>query len=493
MADIILEMKNISKYYTGVIALDNVSLSFNRGEIHAIVGENGAGKSTLIKVLTGAIQADKGKIILDGQSYEKFTPAEAISRGISVIYQEFNLVPFLSVAENIFYGREIMHGPFRDIKAMNKKTEELCRDMGIKLNPRTQVKKLGVAYQQIVEIIKAVSKNARILIMDEPTAPLTSREIEAMFSIMKTLKKKGVTIFYISHRLEEIFGICDCVSVMRDGRYIMTKEVENTDRKELISYMVGRELNETFPQQNMSTDEVILQVKALSTIKLKNINFSLKRGEILGLGGLVGAGRTEVGRAIYGADPVNSGEIILHGKPINIKSPGQALKNGIGLIPEDRKQHGLIMGMEVKENITYSILERLSSSGLVDTDAEMEICNQLKEELNIKTPSLMQQVKHLSGGNQQKVVLAKFLATKCEILIFDEPTRGIDVGAKQEIYYLMNELVKQGKSIIMISSEMPELIGMSDRILVLSKGKITAELSREDFSQAKILEHAAGE
>jgi len=493
MSETILEVRNVKKYYAGVKALDDVSMGFDRGEIHAIVGENGAGKSTLIKLLTEAITPTSGKIILDGREYDSLTPQMALEKGISVIYQEFNLIPFLTVAENIFYGCEVMKGIFRDVNFMNRETEKLCKEMGVTLNPKARVKDLGIAYQQIVEIIKAVSKNARILIMDEPSAPLTNKEIEFMFRIMRKLKDKGVTILYISHRLEEVFEICDRVSVMRDGKYIITKDVKDTNRKELISYMVGREIGEDYPKPVVKSAEVILEVRNLNTSKLKNVSFKLKKGEILGFGGLVGAGRTEVARAIYGADIADSGDIILKGKKVKITSPFDGLKHGIGLIPEDRKQQGLVLGMQVKENITYSILKKITRSGFINFNEEKEICNGYKEELRIKTPSLQQKVKNLSGGNQQKVVLAKFLATKCEILIFDEPTRGIDVGAKQEIYHLMRELTKQGKSIIMISSEMPELIGMSDRILVMHEGEIKAELERENFSQQTILEYASGD
>ncbi len=493
MSNIILEARNISKVYPGVRALEDVSMSFEKGEIHAIMGENGAGKSTLIKILAGAIQPTSGSILLNNQEYSGFTPSLAMEKGISVIYQEFNLVPFLTVAENIFYGSEVMKGIFRNVDYMNTETSKLCADMGVDLDPKAQVMSLGVAYQQIVEIVKAASKNAQILIMDEPTAPLTNRETEAMFNIMQKLKAKGVTILYISHRLEEIFAICDRLTVMRDGKYIVTKKVKDTNRKELIAYMVGRELGESYPEKKTEPKETVIEVKNLCTDKLKNVSFSLRKGEILGLGGLVGAGRTEIARAIYGADSINSGEIILNGSKITLKSPLDGLKNGIGLIPEDRKQHGVILGMEIKENITYSILKKISKSLIISKSKENEICNSLKEELRIKTPALTQKVKNLSGGNQQKVVLAKFLATKCDVFIFDEPTRGIDVGAKQEIYNLMRTLTEQGKSIIMISSEMPELIGMSDRIIVMHEGKIAGELQRNEFSQENIMEYASGQ
>lgn len=493
MSDIILEVKNISKQFSGIKALNNVSMSFRKGEIHAIAGENGAGKSTLIKILAGAISPTSGKILLDGTEYESLTPSLSITKGIAVIYQEFNLIPYLTVAENIFFGKEITKNGIRDVKSMNKRAKEMFDEMGLQIDPKTRVNKLGVAYMQLVEIIKAVSKDVRVLIMDEPSAPLTNREIEVMFKIMNKLKQKGVTIFYISHRLEEIFEICDRVSIMRDGNYIITKDVKDVNRKSLISYMVGHELGENYPRAKSKSEEVVLEVVNLYTSKLKDINFSLKKGEILGLGGLVGAGRTEIAKAIYGADHIISGKVILHGKEVKIKSPAKGLKNGIGLVPEDRKQEGLMLGMSIKKNITLSILKRISNLSIINSNKEAEICKKLKDDLRIKSPNLEQKVKNLSGGNQQKVVFAKICAYRCDILIFDEPTRGIDVGAKQEIYQLMRQLAEQGKSIIMISSEMPELIGMSDRILVMSEGKITAELEGEQITQEAILDFASCE
>lgn len=491
MADTILEVKNIGKYYAGVKALDGVSLEFKQGEIHALAGENGAGKSTLIKILTGAIQPTFGEIVYMGTAYKSLTPQEAINMGISAVYQEFNSVPYLTVAENIFFGCEKTKGIFRDTKLMNEMTLELCKEMGVSINPKTMVKDLGVAYQQIVEILKAVSKNCKVLIMDEPSAPLTNNEIEYMFEIMQRLKAKGVTILYISHRLEEIFRMCDRVSVMRDGKYITTQNVKDIDRKQLVSYMVGRELVDDYPKAVVDAGDEILRVRNLNTPKLKNINFSLKQGEILGLGGLVGSGRTEIARAIFGADKAISSEITIKGKKVSIKSPKHALESGIGLIPEDRKGQGCILGMKISENISISILKRLSKYSFVNNKQENNICEKYKNDLRIKTPYLHQKVKNLSGGNQQKVVLAKFMATNCDILIFDEPTRGIDVGAKQEIYTIMRELTKQGKSIIVISSEMPELLGMSDRILVMHEGAISAEFYPGQYSQESILECAS--
>jgi ribose transport system ATP-binding protein len=361
------------------------------------------------------------------------------------------------------------------------------------VDPKAKVQDLGVAYQQIVEIVKAVSQNTKVLVMDEPSAPLTTNEIEAMFNVIRKLKEKGVTILYISHRLEEIFEICDRVSIMRDGKYITTAKTSDINKKELIAHMVGRELGENFPGGAGGSTDVVLKAEHLVTTKIKDVSFELKKGEILGFGGLVGAGRTETAMALFGVDPLKSGKITLNGNPVRVKSPKDAIAKGIGLIPEDRKKFGLVLSMQVQENITYSILESVSKLSFINTKKEYEISKVLREELKIKTPSLKQKAKNLSGGNQQKVVLAKWLATKCDVLIFDEPTRGIDVGAKQEIYYLMNELTKQGKSIIMISSEMPELIGMSDRIIVMHEGSVAGELARHEYTQEKILEIASGQ
>lgn len=491
MNDVILELRDVTKIYPGVRAMDRVSISFRRGEVHAIVGENGAGKSTLIKTLTGAIQPSSGVIILNGAEHSHFTPSEAMRLGIGVIYQEFNLVPFLSVAQNVFYGREPMRGPFIDTAEMNRRTGELCRRMDIDLNPRTRVKDLGVAYQQIIEILKAVSQNASILIMDEPTAPLTGGEIRALFRIVETLKDSGVTIIYISHRLEEIFEICDRVSVMRDGQYISTRNTADTDMHSLISAMVGRELGTDYPKISGTPGNIVLSVRGLTTEAIHDVSFELRRGEILGLGGLVGAGRTETARAIFGADQLKSGEIFVHGKKVSISTPRDAIACGIGLITEDRKNQGLLLGMRVDENISYTVLDRHSTAGFLRKPELSRLCSALIGELRIKVTSPAQKAGTLSGGNQQKVALAKWLARDCDIIIFDEPTRGIDVGAKREIYLLMRKLAEADKGLIMISSEMPELIGMSDRILVMCEGRLTGEFPRNEFDQNAILTYAS--
>lgn len=490
VAENILEIRDLTKLYPGVVALNHVTMSFQKGEVHAIVGENGAGKSTLIKSITGCIEPTRGTIVYDGTLYKRLNPIEAIKKGIGAVYQEFNLIPYLSVAENIFYKREKKKNLFIDYNAMYAETADIMKTLGVQVNPKARVMNLSVAYQQIVEIAKSVSRDVKLLILDEPSAPLTAPEIQSMFRIIRTLKEKGVTILYISHRLEEIFEIADRVSVMRDGEYITTLDTAKTNRQALIQLMVGRELVNTYPERQSPIGDVVLEVEGLTNKRLHNVSFNLKKGEILGLGGLVGAGRTECARAIFGADPIACGTITLNGKPVRIKSPKQAIGYRIGLIPEDRKRHGVLLGLPVSRNITFSNLKEISSYGWIHTKKEAELVKTQIRDLQIKTPSSDQLVKNLSGGNQQKVVLAKWLATKCDILIFDEPTRGIDVGAKQEIYKLMRNLSHAGLSIIMISSEMPELLGMSDRIVVMHEGFVTGEIDSREATQEAVLDLA---
>jgi ribose transport system ATP-binding protein len=490
--NVVLSLRDIVKQYPGVLALDKVSLDFVEGEVHALLGENGAGKSTLIKVIAGAIEPDAGVIHIAGQDYAKMTPHLARGLGVEVIYQEFNLVPSMSVAENIFLGDKTGRGLLVDTKVMVNRAKEVFTQFNIEIDPNALVRDLPSAQQQIVEIAKAVSKNVRLLIMDEPTAPLTVSEVESMFEIVRRLKQNGVTIIYISHRLEEIFRIADKVSVLRDGRYIATRRTQETNRKELISLMVGRELKENYPARQHTPREVALDVRSLCGNGDVDISFSLHKGEILGFSGLVGAGRTELARVIFGAEPAESGEIFLEGKLVRIKSPQDAINLGIGLIPEDRKNQGVFLDMDIKWNISFSKVRRLSRHTVVDQRQETAVAEKYRDLLNIKTPSLGQKVKNLSGGNQQKVVLAKSLAAESKVLIFDEPTRGIDVGAKQEIYNLMRELANDGIAIIMISSDMEELLGMSDRIIVLSEGRVAGEVAREQFSQDLILDLASG-
>jgi ribose transport system ATP-binding protein len=493
MQEYIFEVRHLSKYYAGVKALDDVSLGFRRGEVHALAGENGAGKSTLIKAITGAIEPTAGEIVVEGESFSKLNPIEAIGKGIAAIYQEFTLVPHLTVAENIYFGKETARNGFVNRKAMNEQVNKLLDEMGIDLNPASFVCDLGVAYQQIVEILKAVASNSKILIMDEPTAPLTSKETEMLFRIIEKLRERETTIIFITHRMEEMFKICDRVSVMRDGKYIVTKDIKDITMKELVSYMVGRELGEDYPPRQTPIGDVVMEVQDMTNHKVHHVSFKLGKGEILGFGGLVGAGRTEVMQAVFGADPVECGKVILNGKHLKITDPGSALEQGIGLIPEDRKNQGVLLGLTVKENVTFSSLRQAMVGPFVDDRKDAKIADEYIKKLRIKTPSVHQLVKNLSGGNQQKVVLAKMLATRCDVIIFDEPTRGIDVGAKQEIYHLMRHLVEvEGKSVIMVSSEMPELIGMSDRILVMRHGEIVGEIERKEFSQELIFQYASG-
>ena len=489
----VLSVKNLSKYYPGVKALDDVSIKFYEGEVHALLGENGAGKSTLIKCISGAEDPTGGIIVVKNQSYDRMTPQIAKQHGLEVIYQEFNLIPTMSVQENIYLGGRPSENRFVDYKAMYRGTKELFAKFNIKINPEIIVDTLSPAYQQIVEIAKSISKNVKILIMDEPTAPLTETEVDLLFDIVEQLKKEGVTIIYISHRIEEIFRITDRISIMRDGKYIATLNTADTNRKELIELMVGHKISETFPERNNRSGEKILEVKDLTGNGVKNVSFDLYKGEILGFAGLVGCGRTEILRVLYGAEKKESGTVKLYGREVDIRSPENAMENGLGLVPEDRKNQGVFLEGSVKWNVTLTCLKEISGKfGIVNRKQENSLVEDYKNKLQIKTPSLEQKVKNLSGGNQQKVAIAKTLSANADIIIFDEPTRGIDVGAKQEIYKLMAELVGSGKSIIMISSEMDELLGMSDRIIVLCEGKMAGILNREEFNKKHILDMASG-
>lgn len=488
----ILSVKDIVKTYPGVVAIDHFSMEVRAGEVHALIGENGAGKSTLIKTLSGAITPDEGTILIDGKSFSSMTPKLSKDQGIEVIYQEFTLVPGISAAENVFLGEQTKPGVFVDIKDRENRAKELFQQLNVEIDVSKPVKSLSPAHQQLVEIAKAVSKKVKILIMDEPTAPLTVSEVETLFQIIRDLKSKGVTIIYISHRLEELFEISDRVTVMRDGCFIDTKEISEIDRKQLISMMAGRELNESYPKKEGSMGEEVLRIEHLTGNGDTDISFTLHKGEILGFAGLVGAGRTELMRVIYGANPMESGKIYLYGKEVSIKSCQDAIRQGIGYIPEDRKNHGVFLRMSIKWNTVINNLKGYSKGVFVDAARENAAARQYEEKFKIKTPSLEQKVGNLSGGNQQKVVIAKTLAAGSQIIIFDEPTRGIDVGAKHEIYKLMNELAQSGHSIIMVSSDMPELLGMSDRIVVIYEGRKTGEVTREEFDQNYILDLASG-
>jgi ribose transport system ATP-binding protein len=486
----ILSVRNITKTYPGVVALNDVSIEFEKGEIHALLGENGAGKSTLIKVISGAIQPDSGMIRFGEKVFHRINPGLAKENGVAVIYQEFSLVEPLSVAQNVFLGQN--EGLLINHAILKARAAEIFKEMGVHINPADKVLFLSPAKKQLVEIAKAISQNARILIMDEPTAPLSASEVETMFEIISRLKQKGVTILYISHRLEELFRISDRVTVMRDGRYIATRETKQTNRQELISLMVGRQLKEYYPRRSTEPGEVILEVKNITGLGDENISFTVRRGEILGIAGLVGSGRTELATLLYGAAPKESGEVWIEGKKRQIHSPDQAIKNGIGLIPEDRKHHGCIINANVKFNISLSTFNQHARFTVVDRKDQLKNARYYVEKFNIKTPSLEQPVRNLSGGNQQKVILAKTLAANTNILIFDEPTRGIDVGSKQEIYNLMVDLVNQGKTILMISSDMEELLGMADRLIVLCEGKYMGEIPKEKFDQRTVIELASG-
>lgn len=491
--DYMIEMKNITKRYPGVVALNKIQLQVKKGEVHALLGENGAGKSTLIKTLAGAIHPDEGEILINGTSYHYLEPRLAMELGIGVIYQEFNLIPYLTVANNIFLGNEPVKKTSIDEKQCNEECLKVFQRLGLDIDPKAQVKTLSVAYQQLVEIAKAVSKNVKVLIMDEPTAALSGKEVDMLLDLVRKLRDEGISIIYISHRLEELFEVADRVTVMRDGQYIETLNIQECSRPKLISLMVGREMGENYPQGKYGTDEVVLEAKNLTNEKIKNVSFQLHRGEILGFGGLVGAGRTEVARAVFGADKC-LGEIYLEGKEVKINTPGDAVKNGIAFITEDRKQQGLLMKLSIRENVTVSFLDRLLRHKVsLDLKKEKKLVEDYRQQLNIKTPSIEQLVSNLSGGNQQKVVLAKWLLTNSKIIIFDEPTRGIDVGVKFEIYQIMIDLAKQGISIIMISSDMPELLGVSDRILVMKEGRIVGELAGDEIQQENVMQYAVTE
>lgn len=489
----ILEIQHLTKRYPGVVALDDVTMSVERGKIHALMGENGAGKSTMIKAIAGAIQPEEGTIVIEGVAYHRLTPATARKAGIGVIYQEFNLVPSLSVAENIFLGEQVGKGPILpDFSEMERRSEEILSDLGVKINVRSLVSELSTSQQQLVEIAKAMVQNCRLLIMDEPSASIPVAEVENMFRIVRQLKDRGVTVLYISHRLDEIFELCDQITILRDGRYIVTKEVRDVTRADLIRYMVGRELTETHPPRHAEIGEAVLEIQDLCGNGDFHIDLTLHRGEILGLAGLVGAGRTELAKMICGDVRPTGGRILVKGKEKRFSAVADAVASGIALIPEDRKGEGLFMDYSIGWNIPSMSFKRLSRHGVVSQKAQQALTEQYVDALRIKTPSTEQKARNLSGGNQQKVVAARALAANADILIFDEPTRGIDVGAKQEIYKIMNSLAEEGRAIIMISSDMEEILGMSDRIVVLYEGRKTGELTKDQFSQSRVLELASG-
>lgn len=495
MTSTLLEMKGISKSFPGVKVLEQVDFTLHRGEVHALMGENGAGKSTLMKILGGIYTKDSGSTTVNGNVYDIASPSMAQNLGIVIIHQELNMVPHLTVMENIFLGREFTYGKSKLInwRRMRQESHRYLSQLGLNIDPGTLVNELSVGQQQMVEIAKALSMKAEILVLDEPTAALTDREIEALFLVIASLKEKGVGMIYISHRMEEIFRICDQVTVMRDGHYIGTEYIANTTMDHLVKMMVGREIKDRFPKVKVTLGEEKLTVNGLTQKgKLHDISLSVRAGEIVGIAGLMGAGRTELAKALFGVTLIDRGTISINGKPVSIHKPIDAIHAGIGLITEDRKDEGLLLPLSVNDNLALPNLKILSSFGFMNRSKERELSDSMIKKLLIKTPNSEQKVGSLSGGNQQKVVIGKWLATNPQVLILDEPTRGVDIGAKKEIYDLMNELVSQGVAILMISSELPEVLGMSDRILVMHEGKISGEFTQEDASQEKIMLSATG-
>ena len=492
--DTILEMKGITKRFPGVLALDHVDFSVGKGEVHALVGENGAGKSTLMKILAGAIVRDEGEILFEGKPVEIRNPQDAQKLGISIIYQEFNLVPHLSVAENIFMSHllENKYG-FVDWRQMRKAAEDLLARLGVEVDARTPVSRLGVAHQQLIEIARALSIDDRLIIMDEPTAALSIEEIERLFSVVRQLREQGVSIIFITHHMKEIFEIADSATVIRDGQLVGVRDVQTLTEMELVRMMIGRTLKDTGACKTCEIGPTVLSVRNLNRDSvLTDINFDLRKGEILGLAGLMGSGRTELVRAIFGADPIDSGEICIDGRKTVIHSPRDAIRAGLGLAPEDRKNQGLILILPVLKNVTLSFIQRIMNVFGIHFSKERNIVQGLIEKLDVRTPSLGQNVVNLSGGNQQKIVLSKWLGSGARIYLLDEPTRGIDIGAKEMIYQLIRKLVDEGSAVILISSDLPEVLQMSDRILAMHLGTITGEFQQADFDLEQIMLCAMG-
>ncbi len=491
----LIEMSGISKAFSGNVVLDNVSFELKPGEIHALMGENGAGKSTLMKILTGIYTRDAGTIKVDGQEVQFKSPKEAEALGIAVIHQELNILPDLTVTENLFLGKEKTYG-FLGIlkkKEMDEEAKVLLSRLGLDIDPRTRTGDLSVGKQQIIEIAKAIASDAKYIVMDEPTAALTDREIETLFVTINELKAKGIAFVYISHRMEEIFSICDRITILRDGTYVGVREIAHTSFDEIVSMMVGRELGERFPLRHAKIGDVKLKVENLSAKEaFDDVSFELRQGEILGVAGLMGAGRTEVAQALFGYRKTSAGSIYIDGKQVKINSPIDALKYKIGFVTEDRKTQGLVLDFSIKENIMLANLEKGSKSGIIVPKMEDELVAGYIEQLRIRTSSANAAAKSLSGGNQQKVVIAKWLGTQPEILILDEPTRGVDIGAKKEIYQIMNNLAEAGVSILMISSELPEVIGMADRVIIMREGKLTGMVPKESMTQENIMHYATG-
>ncbi len=491
--DYILELEHITKTFPGVKALDDIQLKVRKGTVHALMGENGAGKSTLMKIIFGIYTPDQGTVKFKGQEIKLSGSKDALSRGISMIHQELSPIPQMTVAENIYLGRETTTGfGWLDKKKMVEDTRKLFETLKIDIDPNAKMIDLSIANTQMVEIATAVSYNADLIIMDEPTSAITDKEVEQLFAIIGSLKAKGVSIIYISHKMDEIFRICDDITVFRDGQYVGTKAAKELDQESLIQMMVGREIKQVFHKEDADIGEVVLSVKNLSREgKFNNISFDVRKGEILGIAGLMGAGRTEVIESIFGIHPPDAGEIYINGVKVSIRSPRDAIKHKIGLLTEDRKITGAFLPISIRDNMIISSIDSyLNRGGFIKRKLVTDMCNLFVERLSIKTPSLDQLIMNLSGGNQQKVLLARWLLNNPDILILDEPTRGIDVGAKSEIHKLMSRLAQTGKAIIMISSELPEVLGMSDRVVVMHEGRKKGELSRAEANQEKIMELA---
>ncbi len=488
-----LEMRNITKHFGGVKALTDVSLKVEPGEIHALIGENGAGKSTLMKILSGAYVRDSGQIFIDGKEVKISDPKESKDQGVAIIYQEFMLAPDLTVAENIYIDKLSAGKKFINWKEVRSNAREQLERLGFgDIDPNTKCGSLSVAYQQVVEICKCLTRNAKILVFDEPTAVLTFSEIEKLFSVIKKLKEEGVSIIYISHRLEEIFELSQHISVLKDGTYVGTVKTKEFDKDRLVNMMIGREMTEMFPERHAKIGETILEVQNLCAGMVQDVSFSVKAGEVLGFNGLVGAGRTETMRALFGADKKESGKVIYFGKEVDWKNPKQAIAEKFGLLPEDRKKQGLLLQQSIRMNTTLACLNKITKLGFINHKSEKEFVKETLASIQTKYNSTEDNANSLSGGNQQKIALAKWIAADCKCIVFDEPTRGVDVGAKTEIYKVINNLAENGVAVIIISSEMPEIIGMCDRVLVMRNGKISGEVRKEELTENALIKFAMG-
>ena len=490
-----IEMTGISKAFNGNNVLTDVEFSIRKGEIHALMGENGAGKSTLMKILTGIYARDSGEVKVKGELVDFKNPKEAERAGIAVIHQELNILPDLTVAENLFLGNEKTFGKSGILKTreMNRDAKKILAELGLTIDVKTVARELSVGKQQIIEIAKAMSSNAEVIVMDEPTAALTDREIETLFQTIRALQATGVSFVYISHRMEEIFALCDRITILRDGHFVGVRDIKATSFDEIVQMMVGRELGERFPERHAVIGDVKLAVNGLTRKDhFNDVSFTLHKGEILGIAGLMGAGRTEVFQTLFGYKKLSAGEIMIDGKAVSIQSPIQAKKLGIGYVTEDRKSEGLITEFTVRENMSLTNFEQVSTKGIIQSNEELKLYDSMVQRLGVRTSGPEQAVKSLSGGNQQKVVIAKWLGIEPAILLLDEPTRGVDVGAKKEIYSIINKLAERGVAILMISSELPEILGMTDRVLVMHEGKLTAELQKAEMTQERIMHYATG-